>query len=81
MTDIQLAGHHHNAQQDGPVVWILSTGELSEGGNIVGVYLDRDLAYGDFMDQARQIDDRFGIDTVRPEDDGQTNYRRSLPSA
>ncbi|MFB6881391.1 hypothetical protein ACFCY8_11200 [Streptomyces noursei] len=52
------------ASSDVPQVWILEQGEDYEGGHIVGVYLDRALAVGDFLDQARDIDDRFGIDAA-----------------
>lgn len=69
MTDIQLAGLQAQ-QQDAPVVWILSKGELHEGGNIIDVYLDRELAHGDFVTHAKQIHDTFGIDDLRPADDG-----------
>lgn len=53
-----------------PVVWILSTGEMHEGGTIVGVYLDRDLARGQFVTEAQKISDRFSIDDIRQDDDG-----------
>jgi hypothetical protein len=68
MADIQLAADQ--PQPTGPVVWILSEGEMHEGGKIIDVYLDRDLAQGDFMEQAAQIAGTFGIDEVRPEENG-----------
>jgi hypothetical protein len=57
----------HEAQPTGPVASILSKGEMHEGGYIVGVYLDRDLAHGDFVREAQQIHDRFGIDDLTPD--------------
>ena len=68
MTNIQHAINH--TQQTGPVVWILSKGEMHEGGNIIDVYLDRDLAHGDFVEHAKQIHDTFGIDDLEPAEDG-----------
>jgi hypothetical protein len=55
---------------DGPVVWILSKGEMHEGGSIVGVYLDRDLARGALTARAQQLQDRFTISDARQESDG-----------
>ncbi|WP_405699100.1 hypothetical protein OG209_05260 [Streptomyces sp. NBC_01383] len=54
----------------GPVVWILSEGEMHEGGSIVGVYLDRDLARGALAVAAQRLHDRFTIDDARQEGDG-----------
>jgi hypothetical protein len=54
----------------GPVVWILSEGEMHEGGAIVGVYLDRDLARGALTAAAQKLHDRFTIDDARQDDDG-----------
>ncbi|MFG2540637.1 hypothetical protein ACGFU4_35905 [Streptomyces sp. NPDC048511] len=54
----------------GPVVWILSEGEMHEGGSIVGVYLDRDLARGALAAAAQKLHDRFTIDDARQDDDG-----------
>lgn len=39
-----------------PEVWIMMRGELNEGGRIVGVYLDKDLAAADFLREAADID-------------------------
>ena len=55
---------------EGPVVWILSTGEFNEGGRILGVYLDRELARGALVDQAQQLHDRFTISDARQDHDG-----------
>ncbi|TXS34755.1 hypothetical protein [Streptomyces sp. OR43] len=52
----------------GPVVWILSKGEMYEGGTIRGVYLDRDLARGALTAAAQELP--FAIDDVRQDDDG-----------
>lgn len=54
----------------GPVVWILSTGEFGEGGQILGVYLDRDLARGALTEEAQKLQDRFTISDARQDDDG-----------
>jgi hypothetical protein len=50
----------HAAGQCPPVVWIMETGEANEGGNITGVYMDRELAHGDFVTLAIEMCDRFG---------------------
>jgi hypothetical protein len=44
----------------GPQVWIMETGETGEGGYITGVYVDRELARGDFIGQASAMCERFG---------------------
>ncbi|MHC3450778.1 hypothetical protein [Streptomyces prasinus] len=54
----------------GPVVWILSSGEMSEGGTILGVYMDRDLARGALVTEAQKLHDRFTISDARQEADG-----------
>ncbi|OEV13803.1 hypothetical protein [Streptomyces nanshensis] len=53
-----------------PQVWIMMKGEDHEGGTIKGVYLDAELAVGDFLALARQIDTTFGIDQADRADDG-----------
>lgn len=58
------------AAPTGPVVWILSEGEMYEGGHIIGVYLDRDLARGALTDRAQRLHDRFTIRDARQDDDG-----------
>lgn len=70
MDALALLNAPHAAQHDGPVVWILSEGEMHEGGTIIGVFLDRDLARGQFVTKAQQIHDRFSIDDIRKDDDG-----------
>lgn len=62
-------------QQDtttaGPVVWILAKGILQEGGEIIDVYLDRELALGDFLTHAAQVAQSNGkIYNPRESDDG-----------
>jgi hypothetical protein len=52
--------HIHASGQCPPVVWIMETGEIQEGGYIAGVYTDRELARGDFYLMATQMCDRFG---------------------
>ncbi|MDQ0809838.1 hypothetical protein QFZ63_001552 [Streptomyces sp. B3I7] len=54
----------------GAVVWILSAGEMSEGGNILGVYMDRELARGALVAEAQKLHDRFTISDARQESDG-----------
>ncbi|MFF1358794.1 hypothetical protein [Streptomyces sp. NPDC058297] len=54
----------------GPQVWIVMTGELGDGGRIIGVYATRNLARGAFIEQAEEIHDRFSIDEVEPHADG-----------
>jgi hypothetical protein len=68
MTDTELvAATHDSNTQAGPVVWILSSGELSEGGNVIGVYATKDLAQDDFLTAAQKIP--FGIDKAWKDDD------------
>lgn len=67
MHEIALNTQQH---QDQPIVWILETGEFGEGGTILGVYMDRDLARGQFVTEAQQLHDRFTIDDIRQDDDG-----------
>lgn len=54
----------------GPVVWILSHGEMHEGGNIDGIYLDRDLARGDFITKATEMTRVFDLDDAQQDADG-----------
>jgi hypothetical protein len=41
-------------------VWILEAGEADEGGNVLGIYADRDLARDDFIAEAVKMCDGFG---------------------
>jgi hypothetical protein len=41
-------------------VWILTTGEDHEGGEVDSVYAERDLAAGRFMEMAEDLAKRFG---------------------
>ena len=53
----------------GPVVWILTKGEMYNGaGDILGVYWEKDLAKGDFLNAAASIP--FEIDKVWQDNDG-----------
>lgn len=36
-------------------IWILSKGEQHEGGEVLGVYADRDLARGHFLTEAQSM--------------------------
>lgn len=66
----ELAIAQQNTAPAGPVVWILSGGELHEGGEILGVFLDRDLARGALTEEAQKLHDRFTISDARQADDG-----------
>lgn len=50
-------------------VWILSKGEQHEGGEVLGVYADRDLAKGQFVTEARAM--HFTIDSAEQGADGE----------
>lgn len=50
--------------------WILTTGEDHEGGDVLGVYADKPLAFADFLVRARQIQDTFQLDTITGTLDG-----------
>lgn len=51
-------------------VWILSKGEFNEGGRILGVYADKELAFADFTTAAREIHDAFTVAGTDQDDDG-----------
>lgn len=53
-------------------VWILEAGEDSEGGRVLGVYQDKDLAFSDFYTEATALHTRFGsgIDKATQDEDG-----------
>ncbi|MFD8516549.1 hypothetical protein ACFV27_37095 [Streptomyces antimycoticus] len=68
MTGIQTP--NQNGQQLGPVVWILSKGERHEGGDILGVFADKDLGRGQFVLAAQDIHRSFGIDDIREDEHG-----------
>lgn len=56
-------------------VWILSTGENNEGGDVIGVYADRDLARGQLITEAHKIRDRFNeIRDLHEEADGSIHF-------
>lgn len=52
-------------------VWIMMKGELGEGGRILGVYADKNLAFSDFAKETKELEDTWdGFDKMRPEADG-----------
>lgn len=51
-------------------IWILMKGELSEGGEVLDVFADRDVARGRFLTEALTIDRTFGIRDAHLEVDG-----------
>ncbi|MFF1916141.1 hypothetical protein ACFVYE_32060 [Streptomyces sp. NPDC058239] len=70
MTELQHRQNASHAASGQPTVWILSEGEMHEGGTIIGVYLDRDLARGALVAKAQELNDRFTIRDARQEGDG-----------
>lgn len=50
------------------MVWLLMQGEFGEGGTVLGVFADRELAKGQFVDAAARLP--FRIDDAKQEDDG-----------
>ncbi|WP_331731828.1 hypothetical protein OG298_45160 (plasmid) [Streptomyces sp. NBC_01005] len=70
MTELQHRQNTDHTASGKPTVWILSEGEMHEGGTIIGVYLDRDLARGALVTKAQELNDRFTISDARQEDDG-----------
>jgi hypothetical protein len=70
MADIQHASQRNAQQPVGPIVWILMTGEMHEGGDILGVFIDRDLARGQFVTAAQRIHESFGIADLHEDEDG-----------
>lgn len=69
MTDIELATTTQQTAPAGPVVWILTSGELYQGGgHILGVYPTKDDARDDFLTAAAKIP--FEIDKAWKDDDG-----------
>ncbi|MFG2526162.1 hypothetical protein [Streptomyces sp. NPDC048527] len=69
MTDRALAlnATATQATTTGPAVWILTTGELYEGGTVQGVYATKDLAKDDFLTAVQRIP--FAIDKAWVDDD------------
>ncbi|MFB7222429.1 hypothetical protein [Streptomyces sp. NPDC056227] len=70
MTELQHRQNINHAASNQPTVWILSEGVMHEGGTIVGVYLDRDLARGALVTKAQALNDRFTISDAGQDDDG-----------
>ena len=52
----------------GPIVWVLSTGEDHEGGDVLGVYATKEIAKGPFAEAARNIP--FDLDGAWLDEDG-----------
>jgi hypothetical protein len=59
---------YRQQQPIGPIVWILSKGEFGEGGNVLGVFAEKDAAKGPFVEAARRIP--FDIDKAWQDEDG-----------
>lgn len=69
MTNLELAAAAQHTAPAGPVVWILTKGELyNGGGHILGVYTTKDAARDDFLTAATTIP--FDIDRAWKDDDG-----------
>ena len=67
MTQELAIAQQQNTQQASPVVWILTKGEMHEGGHILGVYATKDAARDDFLIAAASIP--FEIDKAWKDDD------------
>lgn len=57
--------------QQGPIVWVLSSGEDYEGGTVLGVYASKEAAKGPFVEAASKIP--FDLDEVWQDGDGAVN--------
>lgn len=68
MTGIQTVDPKE--QQLGPVVWILSKGHRDEGGDIIRVFADKQLARDKFIHEAKGIEQDFGIADICEDEDG-----------
>lgn len=60
--------HRNDASQAAPQVWVLSTGEDHEGGEVLGVYASKEAAKGPFVEAARNIP--FDLDAAWQDDTG-----------
>ena len=58
----------HRQPLSGPIVWVLSTGEDHEGGDVLGVYATKEIAKGPFTEAARNIP--FDLDGAWQDEDG-----------
>lgn len=67
MTERALAHAVQDTHTALPTVWILTTGELYEGGSVVGVYATKELAKDDFLTAVQRIP--FDIDKAWQDDD------------
>lgn len=45
----------HRQQSAAAIVWVLSTGEDHEGGEVLGVYASKEAAKGPFVEAAQRI--------------------------
>jgi hypothetical protein len=66
-TGLATTGQQHTTPA-GPIVWILSKGEFHEGGEVIAVFTERDLARGQFAHEATNM--AFAIDDARQDEDG-----------
>jgi hypothetical protein len=60
----------HGEGEFGMQVWVLSKGQIQEGGNVLGIYADKDTALGPFIKAANEIHDMFEIDDAHQAVDG-----------
>lgn len=72
MTGIQIP--NPNGQQTGPVVWILTYGEADEGGDILGVYANKNLGLQPFVTEARTIHRPFRPSDIREDKNGAIHF-------
>lgn len=68
MPEQKTIERHQQQDLAGPVVWILSSGEMYEGGTVLGVYASKDVAKGPFVNAAARIP--FDIDKAWQDDNG-----------
>lgn len=53
-------GALHQPPEPDTQVWVFMKGQFNEGGQIVDLYMDKDLAFEDFRKQIQDAEDRFG---------------------
>lgn len=58
----------HRQPSTAAIVWVLSTGEDHEGGDVLGVYATKEIAKGPFAEAARNIP--FDLDRAWQDEDG-----------
>lgn len=49
-------------------VWVMTKGEIGDGGNVLGVYTTKDAAFGDFMAAAQDMS--FALEDVHGDENG-----------